>query len=63
MMTLEEAGAETIGTVIATVKHGDPSEFSRSVDRLVSLGLVRREEFAGTVELVLTDQGKVALRA
>jgi hypothetical protein len=63
MMTLEESGAETIGTVIATVKHSDPSEFSRSVDGLVSLGLVRREESGGIVELVLTDHGKVALRA
>ena len=63
MVTLQEAGAETISTVIATVRHSDPGEFSRSVDGLVSLGLIRREEFAGTVELVLTERGKVALRA
>ena len=67
MVTLEEAGAETIGTVIATINPPDQTEFSRQVDGLVRLGLVRKEESANVtdtskVELVLTKQGRLALR-
>ena len=67
MVTLEEAGAETIGTVIATVNPPDQNEFNRQVDGLLKLGLVREEGSAArggatTITLVLTDQGKAALR-
>ena len=58
VMMLEEAGAETIGTVIATLKPPNESEFAAQVEGLVTLGLVRREEN----NLVLTEQGRIALR-
>lgn len=56
LMMLEEAGAETVGTVIATLK---PSrgEFTAQVDQLVSLGLIRKDGD----NLVLTEKGKIAL--
>jgi hypothetical protein len=38
MMTLEEAGAETVGTVIATVKPFSQGEFRSQVDELVKAG-------------------------
>jgi hypothetical protein len=64
MVTLEEAGAETIGTVIATVKANEV-EFTRNVDGLIELGLVRTEETKPSgglqTELVLTERGKSAL--
>lgn len=43
MMMLEEAGAETVGTVIATLKLSDRSEFDWQVNGLVTLGLIRKE--------------------
>jgi len=55
---LEEAGAETVGTVVATLKPPNQSDFSAQVDELVALGLIRKEE----KNLVLTDKGKTALR-
>ena len=58
MVTLEEAGAETIGTIITTVKPPNQSDFSAQVDELVALGLIRKEEST----LVLTERGKTALR-
>lgn len=64
LMMLEEAGSEMMGTVIATIAQpDDPREFNRQVDEMVKLGLVRKERSADTVELVLTEQGKPALRA
>jgi predicted transcriptional regulator len=56
LMMLEEAGAETVGTVVATLKpsHG---EFTVQVDQLVTLGLIRRDGDS----IVLTEQGKIAL--
>jgi predicted transcriptional regulator len=58
LMMLEEAGAETVGTVIATLKPSDQSEFTAQVDELVRLGLIGKEEN----NLVLTAQGRIALR-
>ena len=58
MVTLEEAGAETIGTVVATVKPPSQSDFSAQVNQLAALGLIRKE---GST-LVLTERGKTALR-
>jgi predicted transcriptional regulator len=56
LVMLEEAGAETVVTVIATLK--PPSdEFTAQVDQLVSLGLIRKD----CDNLVLTEKGKVAL--
>jgi predicted transcriptional regulator len=55
---LEEAGSETVGTVIATLKPTNHSEFVMQVDGLVTLGLIRKEEN----NLVLTEQGRIALR-
>ena len=37
VMMLEEAGVETVGTVIATLKPPDQGEFAAQVDGLVSL--------------------------
>jgi hypothetical protein len=65
MWTLQEAGSETIGTVIATVKPLDQIEFDRAVDGLVKLGLVRMGTSTmhhGKAELVLTETGIEALR-
>ena len=59
VMMLEEAGAETVGTVIATLKPTDQRELAMQVDGLVTLGLIRKEEN----NLVLTEQGRIALRA
>jgi DNA-binding MarR family transcriptional regulator len=66
IVMLEEAGAETIGTVIATVKPVDQDEFARSVSGLIRLGLIRRNETECAdgkrrTDLVLTEQGKDAL--
>ena len=58
LMMLEEAGAETVGTVIATLKPSDQGEFAAQVDGLVGLGLIRKEEN----NIVLTEQGQIALR-
>lgn len=63
--TLQEAGGETIGTVVATVKPLDQIEFNRAVDDLIKLGLVRMEGSTmhhGKVELVLTETGIETLR-
>jgi hypothetical protein len=57
-MTLEEAGAETVGTVIATVRPSSQTEFNAQVNALVTLGLIKKEE----PNLALTEQGKTALR-
>jgi hypothetical protein len=67
MMTLEEAGAETIGTVVSTVKPPNRNEFNVQVDQLIKLGLIRRDETrladrTVKTELVLTERGQIALR-
>ena len=53
---LEEAGAETVGTVIATLNPPRRS-FTPEVEQLVSLGLIRKDGD----NLVLTQQGKIVL--
>ena len=58
VMMLEEAGAETVDTVIATLKPSDSGEFAAQVEGLVTLGLIRKEEN----RLVLTEDGRIALR-
>ena len=57
-MMLEEAGAETVGTVIATLKPSDQGEFAAQVNGLATLGLISKEEN----NLVLTAKGRIALR-
>jgi predicted transcriptional regulator len=57
LLLLEEAGAETIRTILATLKITDQKDFSVQMNGLVTLGLVRKEE----PNLVLTERGKVAL--
>jgi len=57
-MMLEEAGAETVGTVLATLKPADLDQFDQQVEGLVNLLLIRKE----LNKLVLTEQGKKALR-
>src|SRR5579862_6629452 len=51
VMMLEEDGAETVGTVIAKLKPSYQNEFAAQVERLVTLGLVRRKDN----NLVLTE--------
>jgi hypothetical protein len=65
MWTLQEAGSETIETVIATVKPLKQIEFDRTVDELITLRLVRMEGSTmrdDKAELVLTETGTEALR-
>jgi hypothetical protein len=56
-MMLEEAGAETVGTVIATLKPPDSDAFVADVDGLVKLALIRKD----SNELILTEQGRNSL--
>ncbi len=56
LMMLEEAGAETVGTVIATLNPSSDA-FTPQVEQLVSLGLIRKDGD----NLVLTEQGRIAL--
>jgi hypothetical protein len=58
LMMLEVAGGEKLGTLIATLKPLDQGKFAAQVDGLVTLGLIRKEEN----NLVLTEQGRIALR-
>lgn len=51
-MTLEEAGAESIGTVIATLEPSHECELRAQVDELVKLGLIRKKE----TDLVLRSE-------
>jgi hypothetical protein len=64
MVALAEAGAETLGTVIATVKPSNQTEFDRELVGLIKLGLIRKEGstiYDGKTELVLTEAGTEAL--
>jgi hypothetical protein len=64
MWTLQEAGGETIGTVIETVKPLAQIEFDQAVEELIKLGFVKIEGSTihhGKAELVLTASGIVAL--
>ena len=56
LVMLEEAGSETVGTVIATLKPAE-ADFAVQVDQLEKLGLIFKE---GN-ELVLTREGRIAL--
>ena len=58
LVLLEEAGAETVGTVLATLKITDVEQFNAQVNALVALGFVRKDRS----DLVLTVRGKVALK-
>ena len=58
LVLLEEAGSETVGTVLATLKITDVEQFNAQVNALVALGFVRKDRS----DLVLTVRGKVALR-
>jgi predicted transcriptional regulator len=56
LVMLEEAGSETVGTVIATLKPAE-SDFLAQLDQLAKLGLIREQ---GNT-LVLTKEGRGAL--
>jgi hypothetical protein len=60
-MMLEEAGAETVGTVIATLKPSDQSDFAAQVDGLVTLGFIRKERnnLVERFEFVLAGRNEV----
>jgi predicted transcriptional regulator len=62
LLMLEEAGSESLETVLATLKPKDLKVFNRQVEELIELGLIRREEFRGETELVLTESGAKAVR-
>jgi DNA-binding MarR family transcriptional regulator len=64
MVTLAEAGGETLSTVIATVKPSDHAAFDQDLVELIKLGLIRKERSTideDEVELVLTETGVEAL--
>ena len=56
LVMLEEAGAETVGTVVAALKPTE-RDFAEQVDQLAKLGLIRSEG----KRLVLTNEGRAAL--
>lgn len=56
LVMLEEAGSETVGTVLATLKPSE-SDFAEQVDQLAMLGLIRKQGNS----LVLTKEGTIAL--
>jgi DNA-binding IclR family transcriptional regulator len=58
---LEEAGKETLGTVLATLRMTDDWTFRRELEALVRHGFVRQGEEAGQQTLILTGDGRVAL--
>lgn len=58
LMMLEEAGAETVGTIVATLKPSDQREFLAELDGLLALGLTRKDENS----ILLTELGRIALR-
>jgi hypothetical protein len=60
-MMLEEAGSETVGTVIATLKPSDQSDFAAQVDGLVTLGFIRKEQnnLVERFEFVLAGRNEV----
>jgi len=64
--SLEEAGAETIGTVTATLGNPDQEQFDKALAGLLNLGLIREQESDGgcgrRVTLVLTDKGREMMR-
>jgi len=62
LLMLEEAGSETLGSALATLKPEDLEVFNRQVEKLIELGLIRREDFKGETELVLTERGAKAVR-
>jgi hypothetical protein len=62
LLMLEEAGSETLPCVLATLEPEDLEVFNRQVEELIELGLIRREEFRGETELVLTERGAKAVR-
>lgn len=57
-MMLEEGGAVTVGTVVATLKPHGLANFGAQVDELAKLGLIRKD----SASLILTEQGRKALR-
>jgi len=54
---LEEAGAETIRALIATIKPSSEAEFEQDAEGLITLGLIRREND----RFILTERGRKAL--
>ena len=58
MIMLEEAGAETVGTVVATLNPLGRPDFDAQIQGLVNLGLIYQD----TNNLLITEQGKAALR-
>ena len=56
LVVLEEAGSETVGTILATLQPAE-SDFAGEVDALAILGLIRK----GGDLLILTREGRRAL--
>jgi DNA-binding MarR family transcriptional regulator len=56
LVMLEEAGSETVATIIATLKP-DEGEFAAELDELSTLGLIRKD---GN-DVLLTKEGRAAL--
>ncbi len=65
LWTLEEAGAESISTLEATIKiiiKGFSKEvFSQSLDNLKSKEFIEFETNNNNISVILTDKGKISL--
>ena len=58
---LEEAGEETLITVLATLRIADDWSFQQELEALVRHGFIRRGEDDGRRTLILTCAGRDAL--
>jgi hypothetical protein len=63
LWALEEAGEETLATVMATLRPGDLTVFHRDVQALVRLGRVNFSGPHDKPNLVLTAEGRRTLTA
>jgi hypothetical protein len=58
---LEEAGEETLATLLATLHVADDGTFGEEVEVLVRRGFVSRGNDSGRPTLILTRDGRLAL--
>lgn len=63
LRTLEEAGAETRTTVLATLRPPGKNDFTSALAVLARLGYVHQIEQEKTMTVLLTPLGRLALTA
>jgi DNA-binding MarR family transcriptional regulator len=61
LWTLEEAGSETLRTVLATLKPVDQQTFDADLDGLVRLEYIQRSNEPASQSLILTAKGRKAM--